>query len=141
MLYTLYALSVGAVIQGPTDIIYRPNQGPVELTCNISQGSTGWRVNGGNTLTLDDVRRGGLPGHSVNGTNLLIVNATNNTEYICASIRDVGNVNSDPAYLYIAGTYVISQCLNHILYACIYLSIYTYIRMYTYVPSLSCSYN
>ena len=48
-----------------------------------------------------------FPGHTVNGENLVIVNATNNTEYICVSIAGGGNADSDPVILYVAGTYCI----------------------------------
>ena len=98
-------ISVGAVIQGPSDVIYFPNQGPVELTCNISEGSTGWRVNNDRIYTLTEIRYGELTGHSasINETNLVVNVPTNNTQYNCASIRDAGNIISDPAFLYIAG--------------------------------------
>ena len=92
-----------AVIQGPNVVIYRPNEEPVELTCDITEGSTGWRVNGGNVLTISDIRGGALPNHTVNGSNLVIVTATNNTEYVCVSIRDSGDLNSSAVRLYIAG--------------------------------------
>ena len=122
----LYFVPAGVpVIEGPSEVIYRPNEGPIELTCerNTTAGSTGWRVNGGNTLSLDDIRMGGLPGHTVNGTNLVIVNATNNTQYICVSVDDVlGNTDSNPVYLYIAGTYI--NCINYYTmyaYDCVYM--------------------
>ena len=94
---------VGAVIQGPSDVIYFPNQGPVELTCNISEGSTGWQLNNTRIYTLTEIRDGELTGHSLNGANLVVNVPTNNTQYNCMSIRDAGNIISDPAFLYIAG--------------------------------------
>ena len=95
-----------AVIQGPDVVIYRPNEELVELTCVITEGSTGWRVNDSSTFSLSEIRNGRLPDHTVNGVNLVIVNATNNTEYICVSIRDAGNLESSPVRLYIAGMYI-----------------------------------
>ena len=102
----LSLISVGVVvIQGPDVVIYRPNEAPVELVCNnTGGGSTGWRVNGSSAVSVADIRdRQLLPDHTVNGINLVIVNATNNTEYICVSVTDDGNANSDPVVLYIAG--------------------------------------
>ena len=60
-------------------------------------------MNGSDVETLSEIRDGDLPDHSVNGSNLVIVNATNNTEYICVSIRDAGNLESSPVHLYVAG--------------------------------------
>ena len=95
-------LILGAIVQGPTDVIYFPNQGPIQLTCVISQGSTGWRVNG-RLYTLNDIQNGSLPGHSRNGSNIVVITPTNNTQYNCVSIRDQGDISSSPAFLYIAG--------------------------------------
>ena len=126
----LFSVFVGAVIEGPRDKIYYPNQGPVELTCNISEGSTGWRVNGSDRVfTITNLREGELAGHNVSGANsLLVINATNNTQYRCVSIRDAGDVDSDPAFLYIAGTYVCDHIglLTYLIKSCIR-------HMYTYV--------
>ena len=96
-------ISIGAIIQGPSDVIYFPNQRPVELTCNISEGSTGWLVNNDRIYTLTEIRSGDLTGHSINRTTLVVNVPTNNTKYNCVSIRDDGNIISDPAFLYIAG--------------------------------------
>ena len=106
-----------AVIQGPDVVIYRSNEEPVELICVITEGSTGWRLNGSTVFTLSEIRDGGLPDHTINGSNLVIINATNNTEYICVSIRDVGDLDSNPVRLYIAGmlhnyTVVLQSCIT-----------------------------
>ena len=110
----VYFISEGAVIEGPRDIIYFPNQGPVELTCNISEGSTGWQLNNDRIYTLTEIRRGELTGHSLNGANLVVNVPTNNTEYTCVSIRDAGNIISDPAFLYIAGRFIICVIRTYI---------------------------
>ena len=107
-------ISVGAIVEGPSDVIYFPNQGPVELTCTISEGSTGWRLNGDRIYVLSEIRDGDLTGHSLNGTNLVINIPINNTEYNCVSIQDDGNRISDSAFLYIAGR--LSQCFSHIIH-------------------------
>ena len=109
-----HIISLGAIVEGPSDVIYFPNQGPVEVTCTISQGSTGWRLNGDRIYTLTEIRNGSLTGHSLNGSNLVINTPINNTEYNCLSIRDDGNVISDPAFLYIAGR--LSQCFSHVIH-------------------------
>ena len=102
------------MIQGPDVVIYRPNEEPVQLTCVITEGSTGWRLNGSDVETLSEIRDGDLPGHAANGSNLVIVNATNNTEYICVSIRDAGNLESSPVHFYIAG-----MLYHSIIFSCI----------------------
>ena len=57
----------------------------------------------GSLHSLTDLQNGMLPGHSRNGSNIVVNIPTNNTEYICVSIQDDGDVESAPAYLYIAG--------------------------------------
>ena len=96
---------VGAVIKGPSSIIYFPGQELVQLTCEIFEGSTGWSVNGSNAVTLSDINNSGLPGHSLNGTSLVINTPMNNTEYVCVSISDDGNLQSDPVFLFVAGKF------------------------------------
>ena len=60
-------------------------------------------MNGSNTVIIRDIANGGLPNHTVNGNNLVINNATNNTNYICVGTTSVGLVESDPVILYIVG--------------------------------------
>ena len=112
---------VGApVIQSPSEVIFQPNEGLVELVCdrNTTAGSTLWRVNGSSALIPADLVMM-FPGHSLNGVNLVIVNATNNTEYICVSAVDnVGLTDSEPVYLYVAGTYVVSLYVTIIIFIC-----------------------
>ena len=95
---------VGAVIEGPRNITYLPGVTPlpIELTCNITTGVAIWSVNGV-FFTLSRITNGALPGHSGTGTNILVNSPVNNTEYICASVTNDGFINSDPAYIIIAG--------------------------------------
>ena len=45
-----------------------------------------------------------FPGHTDNGVNIVIVDATNNTKYVCVSnVDDFPIRESEPVYLYIAG--------------------------------------
>ena len=97
----------GAVIRSPSHVIYFPGQDPVQINCEISQGSTGWSVNGLPAVSLSGVDGGGIPGHSRNGTSLVVDTPVNNTEYVCVSIRDQGNVESDPVFLFIAGDFIL----------------------------------
>ena len=95
-----------AVIEGPPVVVFQPNEGPVELICNISGALTAWRVNDSAAIIPFEISAY-FSGHAVNGANLLIVNATNNTEYVCVSVEGGGVVtDSDPVVLYIAGSYV-----------------------------------
>ena len=60
----LSLISVDApVIQGPSKVIYRPNEPSIELTCirNTTVGSTGWHVNGSDPpYLIAIIRNGGL---------------------------------------------------------------------------------
>ena len=60
-------------------------------------------MNDSTTVIISDIANGGLPDHTVNGNNLVIVNATNNTNYICVGTTTGGLVDSDPVILYIVG--------------------------------------
>ena len=102
-----------AVIEGPAEVVYRPGDDPVELTCTIYEGSIGWSVNGAVTISIYDIRNGKLDNHiyDANGTNLVVLVPTNNTQYVCVAIRDEGDFRSNPVYLYIAGTYVFYNIL------------------------------
>ena len=74
---------------------------PIELTCNVT-GVALWNVNG-TDYRLSSLTNGELPGHSRNGTNILVNSPVNNTEYICTSQTNDGDFSSDPAYIVIAG--------------------------------------
>ena len=97
----------GTIIEGPSSITYLPNLTPlpIELTCNVTGVAT-WTVN--NTdYTLGSLTNGELPGHSRTGSNILVNSPVNNTEYICVSTTNDGDVTSDPAYVIIAGEYIL----------------------------------
>ena len=105
-------LHTGTVIEGPSNVTYLPNVTPlpIELTCNVT-GLPIWIVNGTAYLVIN-LSGGALPGHDRTGTNILINNPVNNTEYVCVSLTNDGETSSDPAYVIIAGEYV------HIQYIC-----------------------
>ena len=96
----------GTIIEGPANVTYYPNLTvlPIELICNVT-GVAAWIVNG-RSYILGDFANGELPGHNVNGNNILIDAPVNNTEYICVSqASGVNETRSDPAYIYIAGKF------------------------------------
>ena len=97
----------GTIIEGPQNVTYLPGQTPIPLavvlTCSVTEGALLWRVNG-TDYTIEDISSGELQGHSNDGTNLVIVNPMNNTQYICVSVTDGnGDTLSDPAYIIIPG--------------------------------------
>ena len=102
-MYIICTYCTGTVIEGPSDVLYRPGQTPlpIELTCNVT-GVALWQVNGTN-YRLDELDDGNLPGHSRTGTNILVDSPVNNTEYICVSQTNNDSDVSDPAYIIIAG--------------------------------------
>ena len=63
---------------------------------------TVWSVNG-SLFTLSSIFNGDLPYHSINGTNLVINVPFNNTEYACHGATARSTIQSEPAFLYIAG--------------------------------------
>ena len=74
---------------------------PIELICNVT-GIPIWRIN--DTLhTLADLFNGKVAGHNRSGTNLLVNSAVNNTKYVCVSQTINGDINSNPAYIFVAG--------------------------------------
>ena len=75
---------------------------PIELKCNVT-GMVVWRINN-IYYTLTDLSNGVLQDHIHSGTNILVYTPLiNNTEYVCVSITDDGDVSSDPAYFVIFG--------------------------------------
>ena len=106
LIYTyVHALYSGTIIEGPSSVTYLPDITPlpIKLTCN-GNGVGLWNVNG-TEYTLSDLR-GTLPGHGLNGINILVRIPVNNTEYICVSQTNDGKTRSDPAYIVIAGEYI-----------------------------------
>ena len=108
--------NAGTVIEGPSNVTYLPDETPlpIELTCNVT-GVAAWRVNG-TIYILADLTDGALPGHSRNGTNILVNSPVNNTEYICLSATNDGVTISDPAYIIIAGECVHVNGTKHLPY-------------------------
>ena len=101
------------MIVGPSSVTYLPGLTslPIVLTCNVAGVAT-WTVNDID-YTLDNLTDGELPGHSLDGTNILVLSPVNNTEYICVSLTNDGKTRSDPAYIIIAGKYNDNLGVNH----------------------------
>jgi len=119
--YSNHLLVSGAIIEGPETVIYFPGQGPVEFSCNVSDGVTAWRVNG-TTYLLSQLDSGSLPGHSRVLTNIVVNTPVNNTEYICISLISNLVISSNPAFLYIAG-----KCSSYIATCIIAICMYRFI--------------
>ena len=108
--------NAGAIIEGPSNVTYLPGVTPlpIELTCNVT-GVVSWRVNS-TAYTLSQLDNGALPGHSRTGTSILVNTPVNNTEYICVSQTNDGDIISDPSYIIIAGEYACSYiCMIYII--------------------------
>ena len=79
---------------------------PTELTCDISDG-VAWVVNNV-TYLLNQLRTGNLPGHNVNGSNILITSIPmNNSQYVCSD----GNNNGGVYLIIVAGEYADLFCM------------------------------
>ena len=73
---------------------------PIELTCDVSPG-VAWVVNNV-TYLLNQLRTGNIPGHNVNGSNILITsNPMNNSQYFCSD----GISNGGVYRIVVAGEY------------------------------------
>ena len=94
------------IIQAPNNVTYFPGLTPlpVVMICNVT-GVAAWIVND-TTYFLSDLSNGLLLGHNRTGTNMLINIPVNNTEYVCLSQTNDGSVQSEPAYIYIAGKFL-----------------------------------
>ena len=94
---------LGTIIEGPSSVTYLPGLTslPIELTCSVT-GVALWIVNNTN-YRLSELTNGTLHGHNRTGTNILVNNPVNNTEYICVSLTSDGDTSSNPAYIIIAG--------------------------------------
>ena len=96
---------IGAVIEGPGDVIYTPGQTPlpIELICNITGLFVTFEVDAV-TYTIPNINNGYLPGHRASGTNKLVDVPMNNTKYICVLNNQTNVIDrSEPAFLYVAG--------------------------------------
>lgn len=111
--FTFCIVYVGAsIIEGPSEVIYRPGEDPVQLTCNVTEGVIGWQLNNGEAFTIGEIRDDGdLPNHTVNGTDLVVLIPTNNTQYVCVAMTNEDSIFSAPVDLYIAGMLIISLYL------------------------------
>ena len=105
-IYIYVTNCTGNIIEGPSNVTYLPGLTslPIELTCNIT-GVAAWRIDNV-TYTLTQLTNGVPQGHSRIGTNVLVNSPVNNTEYICLSTTNDGEIRSDPAYIIIAGEHM-----------------------------------
>ena len=113
MKFTFCIVYVGAsIIEGPSEVMYRPGDDPVRLICNITEGVITWQINNGETFSIGEIRDDGrLPNHTVNGTDLVVLIPTNNTRYVCVAMTNEDNTFSAPVDLYVAGMLIISLYL------------------------------
>ena len=73
-------------------------------------------MNNSNTAVAPSEIAGAFPGHTNNGVNIVIVNATNNTEYVCVSlVNGMQPEDSAPVLLYVAGMFTFLVNLSCVL--------------------------
>ena len=78
-------------VEEPGVVIYYPDVTTIELTCDVSPG-VAWLVNSASYLSIE-LENGNLPGHDINGSNILIMtNPMNNSQYSCSDGRSIGGV-------------------------------------------------
>ena len=91
-------------VKGPEDSIYFPGQNDsVIFECQVSEEfSLSWSVNG-TEYTLSNLSSGDLSGHTINGTNIIVLVPYNGTSYTCIASSGSNRTHSGTAFLYIAG--------------------------------------
>ena len=99
----LYHHCTGTVLEGPSNVTYFPGSTmlPIELICSVT-GIPIWRING-SFHPLSELFNGVVAGHNRSGTNILVNSPVNNTKYVCVSQTINGDINSNPAYIIVAG--------------------------------------
>ena len=136
----------GAIFEGPTTTIAHPGD-DVELVCNVTSQFTTfvlWIVNG-NLFTRNQLFNGDLPGHNISGTNILILDITlgdsrNGSEYYCVIPQGIVDIESDRAFLYVAGE-LTQQVTCYASISCI--ACFSYMVMYIwsvcYITAIQCT--
>jgi len=91
-------------VKGPESVIYFPGQNESAIfECKVSEGfSLSWSVND-TAYSLNNLSSGGLPGHTINGTSVIVTTPYNGTSYTCIASSDSNKTYSGTAHLYIAG--------------------------------------
>ena len=106
--YVHLYMSIGTIIQGPSNVTYFPGDPNITLICTTSVGVPVWIVNG-TVYTLSQLDNpNSLPGHSRTGSNIVIeAPPANNTRYVCEVAPSLTeSFMSDPAFVYVAGEYI-----------------------------------
>ena len=95
-------------VVSPTTVILFPGVTSAEFECVVDPSllTVSWEVDGVR-YGLDELFVGDLSGHNVTGSNITVSSPVNGTKYVCTIPLTPPNptVMSDPAFLYIAGTY------------------------------------
>ena len=115
----LYLYNIGTILTSPRNFTFLPGitPSPIQLTCDVTPVAA-WVVNN-DTLLLNQL---GSIGHSRNGTNIVINNPMNNSEYFCSD----GINNGEPYYIFVAGKYV---CMSmYFTYTCRRIITYDFIK-------------
>ena len=90
---------VGIILTSPRNFTFVPGitPSPVQLTCDVTPVA-GWIVNDSILLLnqLDSI------GHGLNGTNIVINNPVNNSQYFCSN----GINDGEPYHIFVAGKYI-----------------------------------
>ena len=103
----LHFLAVAAQ-EDPGIVIAHPGQ-DVELLCNLTGTVPSWSVNN-TTYRLSQLFAGGLTGHNITGSNIIIEaimmnDDRNGSVYFCiiSQAPPTPDIESDPTILYVAG--------------------------------------
>ena len=120
-----FSQCIGIILTSPRNFTFVPGitPSPIQLTCDVTPVAV-WVVNN-NTVLLN---RLGTIGHGVNGTNIVINNPMNNSEYLCSD----GTNDGEPYHIFVAGKYMsVYQCISH-TYLCMYTRIISAYKLVLY---------
>jgi len=94
------------IFEGPSDVILIPPETVAVFSCNVTERETlFWRISNTRFL-LDDPLP---PRHVKNGSNLIVTMGDNGTRYNCFILDGGRPIDSNSAFLYIAGKFVYTK--------------------------------
>jgi len=99
----VFLLSAAEIFEGPSDVILIPPENVAIFSCNVSGRELPlWRIGIQQVLSGDP-----LPaGHVKNSSNLIVTMGDNGTRYNCFLLDGGRPIDSNSAFLYIAGKFM-----------------------------------
>ena len=99
---------IGTILTSPQNFTFVPGTtpSPIQLTCDVTP-TVAWAVNNSLPVLLNRLDSVGL---GLNGTNVVINNPMNNSQYFCSN----GTNDGEPYYIFVAGKCVCMSSVFHL---------------------------